>query len=94
MQVHEQIDTHSESAKAQADKHSKSLAPMYAGQPVATYDTLRKIRVPATVIRVLPWSSYLVCTSNGSTYCCTWRRLREHSVIAADTVPSGTTATL
>ena len=40
MQVHEQIDTCSESAKAQADKHSKSLACMYAGQPVATYDTL------------------------------------------------------
>ena len=63
MQVREQIDTRSESAKAQADKCSKSLAPMYAGQPVATYDTLRKIWVPATVIRVLPQSSYLVHTS-------------------------------
>ena len=40
MQVCEQINTCSESAKAQADKCSKSLAPMYAGQPVATYDTL------------------------------------------------------
>ena len=53
-----------------------------------------KIWVPATVIRVLPWSSYLVHTSNGSTYCCMWRHLRECSVKAADTVPSGTTATL
>ena len=93
MQVREQIDTRSESAKAQADKCSKSLAPMYAGQPVATYDTLRKIWVPATVIRILPWSSYLVHTSNGSTYCRMRRHLREHSVKAADTVPSGTTAT-
>ena len=42
MQVCEQIDTHSDAAKAQADKHSKSLAPMYAGQPVATYDTLER----------------------------------------------------
>ena len=94
MQVCEQIDTRSDAAKAQADKHSKSLAPMYAGQPVATYDTLRKIWVPATVICILPQSSYLVCTSNGSTYCHTWRHLRECSVKADDTVPSGTPATL
>ena len=67
---------------------------LYAGQSVATYDTLWKIWVPATVICILPWNSYLVCTSNGSTYCRTWRHLRECSVKAADTVPSGTTATL
>ena len=77
-----------------ADKCSKTLAPLYAGQPVATYDTLQKIWVPATVICILPWSSYLVCTSNGSTYCCMWRHLHEWSVKAADTVPSGTNATL
>ena len=94
MQVREQINTHSEAAKSQADKHSKTLAPLYAGQPVATYDTLQKIWVPATVICVLPWSSYLVCTSNGSTYCCTQRHLHECSVKAANTVPSGTPATL
>ena len=93
MEVCEQIDMHSKVAKSQADKCSKTLAPLYAGQPVATYDTLQKIWVPATVIHVLPWSSYLVCTSNGSTYCCTWRHLHEHSVKAANTVPSGTTAT-
>ena len=69
MQVHEQIDTCSKAAKSQADKHSKTLAPLHAGQPVATYDTLRKIWVPAIVICILSWSSYLVCTSNGSTYC-------------------------
>ena len=40
MQVHEQIDTWSEAVKSQADKCSKTLAPMYAGQPIATYDTL------------------------------------------------------
>ena len=93
MQVHEQMDIHSESAKAQADKCSKTLAPLYAGQPVATYDTLQKIWVPATVIYILPWNSYQVCTSNGSTYCHAWRHLHEYSVKAADTVPSGTTAT-
>ena len=94
IQVHEQINTHSESVKAQVDKCSKALAPLYAGQPVATYDTLWKIWVPATVICTLPKSSYLVCTSNGSTYCCMQRHLHECSVKAANTVPSGTPATL
>ena len=94
MQVHEQINVHSKSAKAQADKCSKTLTPLYAGQPAATYDTLWKIWVPATVIRILSWSSYLVCTSNGSTYCHRQRHLHEHSVKAAEIVPSGTTATL
>ena len=93
MQVCEQIDTCSEAVKSQVDNHSKTLAPLYAGQPVATYDTLRKVWVPATVICILPQSSYLVCTSNGSTYCRMWRHLYECSVKAANTVPSGTTAT-
>ena len=57
------------------------------------YDTLRKIWVPATVIHVLPWNSYQVCTSNGSTYHHMWRHLCECSVKAVNTVPSGTTAT-
>ena len=94
LQVHEQIDTCSEAVKTQADKHSKTLVPLYAGQPVATYDTLQKLWVPATVICILPQSSYLVCTSYGSTYCHMGRHLHEYSVKAADTVPSGTTATL
>ena len=93
-QVCEQINAGSESAKAQADKCSKTLAPLYAGQPVATYETLRKIWVPTTVICILPQNSYQVYTSNGSTYCHVQRHLCEHSVKAADTVPSGTAATL
>ena len=94
MQVCEQIDTCSKATKSQADKCSKTLAPLYAGQPVATYNTLQKIWVPATVICILPWNSYLVCISNGSTYHCMQRHLHECSVKAADTVPSATTATL
>ena len=93
IQVHEQLDTCSGAAKSQADKCSKTLQPLYAGQPVAMYDTLWKIWVPATVTCVLPWNSYQVCTSNGSTYCHTWRHLCECSVKVVDTVPSGTTAT-
>ena len=93
IQVCAQIDALSESVKAQTDKCSKTLAPMYAGQPVATYDTLQKLWVPATVIHILPGNSYLVCTSNGSTYRCMQRHLHEGSVKATDTVPSGTNAT-
>ena len=94
IQVHEQIDTCSEAAKSQADKCIKTLVPLYAGQPVAMYDTLQKIWVPAIVICVLPQNSYEVWTSNGSKYCHMWRHLCECSVKAVDTVPSGTTATL
>ena len=94
IQVHEQIDTCSEAAKSQADKCSKTLAPLDAGQTVAMYDTLQRIWVPATVIHILPQNSYQVCTNNGSTYSHTWRHLCEYSVKAVDTVPSGTTAML
>ena len=94
IQVCEQIDTCSEAAKSQADKCSKTLVPLYAGQPVAMYDMLQKIWIPATVIHVLPWNSYHDCTSNGSTYHHMWRHLCEHSAKAVATVPSGTTATL
>ena len=94
IQVCVQIDTCSKAAKSQADKCSKTLVPLYAGQPVAMYDTLRKIWIPATVIHVLPQNSYKVCTSNGSIYCCMQRHLHECSVKAVNTVPSGTTATL
>ena len=92
IQVCEQIDTCSEVAKSQANKYNKTLVPLYACQPVAMYGTLRKIWVLATVICVLPWNSYQVCTSNGSTYHCTWRHFHECRVKAVDTVPSGTTA--
>ena len=49
---------------------------------------------PASVIHVLSQNSYQVCTSNGSTYCLTWRHLCECSVKVVNTVLSGTTATL
>ena len=94
IQVCEQINTCSEATKSQADKCSKPLAPLCAGQPVAMYDTLRKIWIPPTVICVLPQNSYQVCTSNAFTYCCMWRHLCECSVKVVSTVPNGTTATL
>ena len=94
IQVYKQINTCSEVTKSQANKCSKMCAPLYAGQPVATYDTLRKILIPATVMCVLPWNSYQVCTSNGSTYCCMQRHLHECSVKVVNTVPNGTAVTL
>ena len=93
MQVHEQINTCSKSAKAQADKCSKTLVPCMLVNQLQHMTPSERIWVPATVIHILPWSSYLVHTSNGSTYHHTWRHLCECSVKAADTVPSGTTAT-
>ena len=71
LQVCEQINTHSDAFKLQADKHCKSLAPLYAGQPVAMYNTLHKIWAPTTVVCTLPKDSYHVCTSNDTVYCCT-----------------------
>ena len=54
LQVHEQIATCSNAFKSQADKWCKSLAPLYAGQPIAMYDTLHKIWIPTTVVCILP----------------------------------------
>ena len=70
LQVHEQIATHSDSSKSQADKYCKPLAPLYVSQPVAMYDTLHKIWVPTTVVCILPTDSYQVHTSDGTVYLC------------------------
>ena len=94
LQVHKRIATCSDTFRTQADKHCKSLAPLYAGQPVAMYDTLCKIWVPTTVVHVLPKDNYQVYTSNGTVYHCTRWHLHEHSVKPADTVPDATTTTL
>ena len=93
LQVHKWIDTHSDAFKAQADKHCKSLAPLYAGQSVAMYDALWKIWIPTTVVHVLPKDSYQVHTSDGSVYCHTRQHLCECSVKPTDTVPDATIAT-
>ena len=50
LQVHEQIATHSNAFKSQADKCCKPLVPLYAGQPIAMYDTLCKIWIPTTCL--------------------------------------------
>ena len=94
LQVHEQIATHSNTFRSQADNHCKSLAPLYAGQPVALYDMFHKIWVPATVVHVLPKDSYQVHTSNGTVYCCTRWYLHECSVKPVDTILDATTTTL
>ena len=77
----------------QADKHCKSIAPLYASQPVAIYDILHKIWVPATVVCFLPKDSYQIHTSNGTVYCHTRWHLGKHSVKPADTVSDATTTT-
>ena len=58
LQIHEQIEAHSDASKWQPHKQCKSLAPLYAGQAIAMYNTLHKIWIPATVVCVLPKNSY------------------------------------
>ena len=93
LQVHEQIATHSDTFRSQADKHCKSLATLYAGQPVAMCDTLHKIWIPTIVVCVLPKDNYQVHTSNGSVYCHMRWHLHECSVKPADTTLDATTTT-
>ena len=65
LQVQEHLEDWAEHAKSYADKGSKPLVPFYAGQPIATFDTWRKIWIPTTVVCVLPKNSYQV-TANGA----------------------------
>ena len=94
LQICEWIDAHSDASKSQADKWCKSLAPLYATQPAAMYDSLHKIWIPATVVHILPKDSYQVCTSNGMVYQCTRWHLHECSVKPTDTTSDVTTATV
>ena len=94
LQIHEQIDSCSGASKSQADKWCKSLAPLYAGQPIAMYDTLHKIWIPATVVCVLQKDSYQVCTSNGMVYWHMQQHLCKCSVKPTDTTSDVTSATL
>ena len=91
LQVCEWIATHSNTFRSQADKHCKSLASLYASQPVTMYETLHKIWVPATLVCVLPKDSYQVCTSDGTVYHHTRWHLHECNVKPADTVPHAKT---
>ena len=58
LQVPEHLEYLAEHAKSYAHKCSKQIAAYYAGQPIATFDTLRKIWIPATVVCVLSKNSY------------------------------------
>ena len=94
LQICEWIDACSNASKSQADKQCKSLAPLYASQPIAMYDTLCKIWIPATVVHVMLKDSYQVHTSNGMVYCCMRQHLPECSVKPTDTTSNVTSATL
>ena len=90
----EQIKTCSEAAKSQTDKCSKTLAPLHAGQPIAMYDTLHKIWIPAMVVCILLKDIYQVCTSDGMVYHHMRQHLHEHSVKPTDTTSDVTSAIL
>ena len=94
LQIHECIDAGSNASKSQADKWCKSLAPLYASQPIAMYDTILKSWIPTTVVHVLLKDGYQVHTSNGVVYCCMRWHLHKHNVKPTDTASDITTATL
>ena len=74
--------------------YSKQLALFYAGQPISTFDTLRKIWITATVVCVLPKNSYQVHTANGTIFCHTRCHLWECSVRCNETEPKAPSAIL
>ena len=77
-----------------ADKCSKQFAPFDASQPIGTFDTLRKIWIPTTVVHILPKNSYQVHTANGTIYCHTRCHLWECSVRCNDAEPKAPLAML
>ena len=87
LQVHEYLEDQAEHANSYADKGCKHLAPFYAVESIAIFDTLRKIWIPATVVCVLPKNSYQLHTENGTIYQCTRCHLWEYSVRCNDAEP-------
>ena len=86
LQVQDCLEDWAKKAKSNADKCSKQHALLYAGQPIATFDTLRKIYIPTTVVCILPKDSYQVCTANRTIYHCTRCHVRQCSVKCNDAV--------
>ena len=93
LQVQEHLEDQAKHAKSYADKHSKQLTPFYAGQPIATFDTPRKIWIPTTIVCVLPKNSYQGCTVNGTINHHTRCNLQECSVKCNDAEPKVPSAT-
>ena len=54
LQIQEHLEDQAEHSKSHADKYSKGLVPFYAGQPIATFHTWRKIWIHNGVVHVLP----------------------------------------
>ena len=87
LQVQDHLEDWAELAKSYADKCSNQLAPFYAGQPIATFDTQRKIWIPTTVVCVLPKNGYQICTANWTNNHHTRCHLWECSVRCNDAEP-------
>ena len=69
------------------------LLPLYPGQPIATFDTPRKVWILITVVHVLPKNSYQVCNANGTIYCHTTYHFQECSFRCNDADPNAPSAT-
>ena len=68
--------------KEYKDRSAKPLAPLYAGQPVAWYCTIKRIWIPAKVLKKLPNDSYLIQSQDGTQYRRTRQHLKERGVRA------------
>ena len=83
--IREHLDEKSKKSKDHWDNSAQPLAPLYAGQKISFYDTIRKIWIPATILTVLPNDKYRIETTEGTVYNRTRRQLRERSVRPDDT---------
>ena len=52
----------------------------YTGQPINTFETMRKMWIPTTVVHVLPKDAYQVCIANRTIYHCPRHHLWECTV--------------
>ena len=84
LQFQEHLEDWAKHSKSYADKCSKWYVAFYASQPIATFDTLRKIWISTTVVCVLPKNNYQVHTANGTIYHHTRCHLWECNVKCSD----------
>ncbi len=66
--------------KETKDKHARPLAPLYSGQAISWYSTLKRLWLPATIICKQPHNSYLIKTPEGNIYRRTCQHLRERQL--------------
>ena len=75
--IREWLDAKSTMRKAYHDQHSKKLAPLFEGQPIAWFDHSKNQWFPGKVLKKLDHDSYLIKTQMGGIYRRTRKDIRE-----------------